>query len=608
MFKILAKQLIYKIIEVLDNHSTPKDSEKLIESFDASGMEVLTDTGFKPISYFHKTKPYNIYNIKTESFSLDCADDHILFTPNMEEVFTKDLCVGDYVMTECGEEQILSTTIQDTSICMFDMTVADENHRLYTNGILSHNTTTSALFMLHYACTNIDKNCLVLGNKYKTAKEILDKIKNIFLFLPYHLKPGVKKWNESEIVFDNGCRIMAEATTINSGISFTYHCVLSDEFAHIAPNIVNKFYSNIFPTITAGKARFIISSTQNGFNLFYKLYKGAESGESEYKPFKVDWYQVPEWNPDTLTWDKRDERWKQLQIANLGGEDEFQMQFGTTFEITGNTLVSSQHIKKLQARSVEYKPLDMFDGEYWKFHPDIKSIDELKNKYIICTVDIAEGGGGDSSVISVWELTWDPRLEQEYCKNIGVMESNLITVEKLAEKTVNFICRYCNVDNVLLSHESNTYGKLYVKSINDYVNNPKSVGVDDWDDSVHVMYDKKLGFKMTSTSKKDSCKLFKYMTETNKIVNHYVKHTSQLECFVDDKGNETYSANYGHDDLVMTSVQLSPLSQTTQFKVRVNDMKEDYTNDEIKTSEDDYNVWDLNRNVRHMVDVNVWNF
>ena len=40
-------------------------------------------------------------------------------------------------------------------------------------------TTTSAIFLLHYTLFNFDKNALVLGNKYKTAKEILDKIKNI---------------------------------------------------------------------------------------------------------------------------------------------------------------------------------------------------------------------------------------------------------------------------------------------------------------------------------------------------------------------------------------------------------------------------------------------
>ena len=70
-------------------------------------------------------------------------------------------------------------------------------------------TTMSSLFMLHYILFNVDKNALVLGNKRKTAVEILDKAKKIFVELPYFLRPGIYKWNEGEIVLDNGCRLMA---------------------------------------------------------------------------------------------------------------------------------------------------------------------------------------------------------------------------------------------------------------------------------------------------------------------------------------------------------------------------------------------------------------
>ena len=199
-------------------------------------------------------------------------------------------------------------------------------------------TTTSAIFMLHYILFNVDKNALVLGNKRKTAIEILDKAKKIFFEIPYFLKPGIYKWNEGEIVLDNGCRLMAEATTINSGISFTFHCVLADEFAHIAPNIMESFYNNIFPTITAARARFIITSTQNGRNLFYRLYKASESGLNEYAHFVTNWWEVPEYNPDKKCWEKRDEEWHQRQVANYGSEEAFNSQFGTNFDISSNTL------------------------------------------------------------------------------------------------------------------------------------------------------------------------------------------------------------------------------------------------------------------------------
>lgn len=46
-------------------------------------------------------------------------------------------------------------------------------------------TTTSAIFMLWYTLFNTDKNSLVVGNKRKTAIEILDKTKKIFIELPF---------------------------------------------------------------------------------------------------------------------------------------------------------------------------------------------------------------------------------------------------------------------------------------------------------------------------------------------------------------------------------------------------------------------------------------
>ena len=193
--------------------------------------------------------------------------------------------------------------------------------------------------MLHYILFNIDKNALILANKFKTSKEVIDKTKKIFIELPFFLRPGIYKWNDAEIVLDNGCRLMCEATTINSGIGFTFHCLLADEFSHLPPNIMEPFYNNLFPTITAARARFMITSTQNGYNLFYRLYMSAVAGDNEYKPFKTDWDEVPEWNPDKRCWERRDEAWHKLQVANYGSEEAFNAQFGTSFDVSAITLI-----------------------------------------------------------------------------------------------------------------------------------------------------------------------------------------------------------------------------------------------------------------------------
>ena len=375
--------LIYLILELLSTQS----EEKLIKSFQLDGIKVLSDEGWTNATHIHLTKPFEIYKLKLENgMSLDCADEHIVFTSGFEEKWVKDLTVDDYVITENGLSRVVSVKRTGKIVNMCDLTVDNKKHSYYTNGILSHNTTTSAVFMLHYILFNVDKNALVLGNKRKTAVEILDKAKKIYLELPYFLKPGIYKWNEGEIVLDNGCRLMAEATTINSGISFTFHCVLADEFAHIQPNIMDKFYNNLFPTITAGKARFMITSTQNGYNLFYRLYKAAESGINEYAPFKTDWYEVPEWNPDKNCWEKRDEAWHKLQVANYGSEEAFNKQFGTNFDVSASLLINQKIINKRRTRLVSFVEKEMpgvKHSESWRWHPNFDPIN-CKNEFIIC--------------------------------------------------------------------------------------------------------------------------------------------------------------------------------------------------------------------------------
>lgn len=544
------------------------------------------DTALEGLDQGFKLKANPFYDNNTKLLKAD-----LLFERTPEELKHFKECMKD-VLVFAKECQLMTPQgIQHVKLRDYQEEYLKhlQNNRLsiFLSCRQSGKTTTSAIFMLWYVLFNVDKNALVLGNKYKTAKEILDKIKNIFYYLPYYLKPGIRKWNEAEIVFDNGCRIMAEATTINSGISFTYHCVLADEFAHIAPNIVDKFYNQIFPTITAGKARFIISSTQNGFNLFYKLYKGAEAHENDYGPFKVDWDQVPEWNPDLQIWEKRDEAWHQKQAANLGGEEAFQKQFGTSFDITGNTLINAKKIRKISATAEEFQPIDMPGQIYsecfkWKTS-EIHDIGDLKKMYLTLTIDLAEGIGQDSDIMNIHQLKWDSDLEKTYCETIGVCEINDITVPVFAEVVVDFVSRYCDMNNIILSFESNTFGSLFYKSITSYTDkNPNLL----WDSGILARYEKDmfsegkdisktqitgskymLGFKVTHASKKAACKIYKLYFEDNLIRNIYTKYITQMENFSDLNGNGSYEATYGHDDIIMAEVQQAALMQTLKYKL-----------------------------------------
>ena len=443
-------------------------------------------------------------------------------------------------------------------------------------------TTSSAIFMLWYVLFNTDKNALVVGNKRKTAVEILDKLKKIFVELPFFLRPGIYKWNESECVFDNGCRIMAEATTINSGISFTFHCILSDEFAHLPANILDKFYNNLFPTIAAARARFMITSTQNGRNLFYKLWMGAVNHENEYAPFLVTWDMVPEWNPDTRTWDKRDETWHRKQIANLGGEEQFNAQFGVDFLSSTETLISKSSLQKIARTRVAFIQKDIPGvrrSEEFFWHPDFDPMD-MRKEYLVFTGDISEGIGYDFTVFQICRLAGGGKLE---C--VGFYRSNTAQRDDVAHALTDIISKWCDPDHVLVSFEKNTYGDLFLKFMSDE---------ESFDMGCMVKYKKdqnsrgfSYGIKITGGNKTPACQLFKEAYERGEIIDCSDIFGMELDNFSDD-GTGHYRAAYGHDDMVMSLIQLVFVRETLQYRLLRQEMEEGIA---VDTRGSDADLW-----------------
>lgn len=115
-------------------------NRKFINTWNIENFEIETDTGWVDIVSLNKTIPYKKYKIETESgLILECADDHILFDENMNEVFVKDK--PNFIQTINGIEKVVDITIFDDYENMYDFELSNEsNHRYYTNGILSHNT------------------------------------------------------------------------------------------------------------------------------------------------------------------------------------------------------------------------------------------------------------------------------------------------------------------------------------------------------------------------------------------------------------------------------------------------------------------------------------
>ena len=143
---------IKKIIEKSDNvllfDKHELDSlKKITKTTKISDYEVLTNDGFVDIEALHETIPYEVYHLKlSDEKELKCADNHIVFCKyDMEEVFVKNLNVGDKILVEqdgiLGETEVIEVTNLGYEEVMYDLELKEgSNRRYYTNGILSHNT------------------------------------------------------------------------------------------------------------------------------------------------------------------------------------------------------------------------------------------------------------------------------------------------------------------------------------------------------------------------------------------------------------------------------------------------------------------------------------
>ena len=468
----------------------------------------------------------------------------------------------------------------------------------------SGKSTTTAIFCLWKILFNVDKNALILSKSGPAGRDLLAKIKDMYLYLPYYLKCGTMKWNQSEISFDNNSSIKTEAFSPTAGLGSTISFLILDEFAWCPPNDVELFYNNIIPTVTTmPDANVCIMSTQNGFNMFYKLWKNSIEKKSIYAPFKVDWYQVPQYNMETKTWEKRTEEWKNKMIGVLGSEEAFYYQYGTQFSASDACLVSRETLTQIHKNEILFTSREeLVSSLYSKFlfvNPEY-DVTNFKNKYYIVLVDLAEGGGADYTVFQILEVTVNPITGKVTFEQVAFWRSNTVDIEKASVEFWVMMGQLFRSDlsNVIVSIEWNTYGALfynYICLLNETDNFRDSLWrfniCKEFDTSVLCYYKKANlneeiagiknknaktipGIRWSAESKKTGCAMLKMMIEKGELIIRDIVQIGELENFEDKTGSGSYKASYGHDDMMMTLVQLPMVLQTGKYKEFIEDITE----------------------------------
>lgn len=473
----------------------------------------------------------------------------------------------------------------------------------------------TAIYCLWKILFSIDKSGLILSKSAAAGVDLLKKIKDMFLNLPYYLKPGIYKWNQHEISFDNNSNIATEAFSPTAGLGKTINFLILDEFAWCPNNEVELFYMNILPTITTmPDSNVCIMSTQNGFNFFYTLWKGANEVGKEwngYSPFKVDWWQVPEYNNETHQWEKRTQAWKDKMVGILGGEANFYYQYGTTFSASDKCIVNRTKLGEMHDKEIKFINIPMII-DYWKkehnvnfefnmhiLHPEFLFFDpnydfsKLSSGFFIVLCDLAEGGGNDYTTFNILEM-----IDKDKFVQIGYWHSNTVDLENAAtEFWLTMGQLFMNNTNVIYSIEWNTYGQLffnYLMSLNEPEYNKAyswrfnimpefdlnsiiryTVRFEVTEDGVKMKKVKRVpGIRFNGQNKVTACSLLKLMLENGSIDIYDYFTISEIENFEDKNGNGSYEASYGHDDIVMTLAQIPMLQQTPKYKQLCEDFEE----------------------------------
>lgn len=99
--------------------------------------------------------------------------------------------------------------------------------------IPTSNTTMMTIYALWETSFRSDKRILIVANKEDTAKMILRRIKLAYEQLPNWLKPGIKQWDKTEVIFGNDSSIVISTTTASAARGESINCVTGDSIVTI---------------------------------------------------------------------------------------------------------------------------------------------------------------------------------------------------------------------------------------------------------------------------------------------------------------------------------------------------------------------------------------
>jgi hypothetical protein len=468
---------------------------------------------------------------------IKCAEDPVYFAKKYVKIINVDRGLIPFEMWDFQEKMLSTFHKNRFSICKLPRQVGK--------------STTSVAYILHQVLFNENFVVAILANRAPTARELLQKLKLAFEYLPMFLKQGIKEWNKGSIYLANGSRVLADSTSGSSVRGFSFNLIFLDEFAFVPNNIAEDFFNSTYPTISSGKtSKVVIVSTPNGMNLFYKMWTKAVEKTSTYQPIEIHWSMVP----------GRDEEWAAETIRNTS-QRQFDQEFGCEFLGSSNTLINGSKLAALHWKEPigRMECMDIFDQPI------------SNHTYVLCA-DVSEGQGLDYSSFSIFDVTEIPYRQVAKYRNNEISPMLFPAVIYSAARKYNEAFVLVEINSIGLQVADILHFELAYENLLKFQQKGKQ-GTQASGGFAAGKNKLAFGLKITPQSKMIGCANLKTLIENDKLILQDEDTITELFSFAADK--KSFKAEEGsNDDLAMTLVHFGWLTAQKLFKETVsNDIR-----------------------------------
>ncbi len=247
-------------------------------------------------------------------------------------------------------------------------------------------STIAAAYVVWLMLFHRDKNILVMATKFKTASNLVKKVKAIMKNLPeWIVIAEISIDNRSSFELANGSQIQAASTSGDAGRSEALSLLVIDEAAHVEN--LDELWAGLYPTISTG-GRVIALSTPNGVgNWFHKTYMEAAEGSNDFHPINLSWDVHPD----------RDQQWFEKETRNMSRR-EIAQELECNFNTSGESVIHPDDIAWIESIVCEPKYRTGFDRNLWIWEQY-----QAGCTYLL-VADVARGDGADYSVFHIIKL------------------------------------------------------------------------------------------------------------------------------------------------------------------------------------------------------------